>query len=107
MRSRLAVVEALVLVLTLALGWYVALGPGATPDGRPVLIGLALAATLGSAVALHASLRRRSFLAASALVVAAVSPTGFGYLANLLVLVLALVEVALGCKRAMRTAREA
>ena len=105
MRRYHTVIALPILLATLALGWYVALSSSATHEGRPVLIGLAILATAGAAIAIAASIAGRHFVAAAGLMVAAVSPTGFGYLANLLTLGVMVFEVVLGIRklRAVRT----
>jgi hypothetical protein len=96
-RSRLRVPALVVALITVALGWAVALdqavrdGFTAKGGGTAWMIALAVVATAGAIVAIAA--RQRHAVVAFGLFLVACSPTVFAYPVNVLVLVFALAEL--------------
>lgn len=89
-------------LVSLVLGWDTALrqlseGSG-SDSGTAWLLALAAIATLGATLLIAAQGRHRHLLAALALVLVAVSPTVFAYPINVVVLALAITEVACGVR---------
>jgi hypothetical protein len=92
-------VAAVVVLLTLGCGWQTTAGQLAdgsgTAGGTAWLVALSAVATLGGLALLVGRRQRRHLVAAVALVLVALSPTGFAYPLNLAVLALAVAQLAL------------
>ncbi len=95
--TRLWLAEAAVVVMTVGLGWYVvvdqARSDGWLGGGTGWMALLAAVSTAGGAIGLTAAYQDRVRLAALGLASASVAPTGFAYLGNLALVLLAFSEL--------------
>ena len=95
--SALGLLELVVVAVTVIIGWVVFAGQLArvgwiSGGGTAWLLAFAAVATLGAGGAVVARRAGRHALTALGLGVAATAPTGFAYIFNVVVLVLALIE---------------
>lgn len=99
--------EATVAIGTIAFGWYVVVDQAFSDrwTGTGWLALLAVTSTAGAAVGLIAARLGAPLVAALGLGLAALAPTGFGYLGNVALLLLAATELTLPWLRRMRAGR--
>lgn len=105
-RKSLITAQGLVALATLAYAWDVAVfEPAVSESARSVLMLLAGVATVGACVGIVSASRERNVLAAVGFLVAAVVPTVFAYIGNLLFLGFAGGELRRAAARRRRIRR--